>query len=366
MTKTYEVEAPTGYHWMNYDGGPVLMAGPANHELATPVLEFDVVDEGDEEHVSNEEHTEKGAEWDKIYEAIFERTGNKELAAATATARIGKAIEPPVAPMPKPRPEKRRLLFVVSTPSNLDIVRKRHLCGAEGRLFIELYLEPLGISREDVDVIDVGELHEHAERQPAGIVALGKAARLALNGLEDVALPHPWGARREGGSRDMLSRKLEQVRAIVERRPVYVAKADGAKRIVYGIVLDPYIVDAHDDHLSPSAIEETAHDFLASSRTIGLDHNGKIEAKVVESWLHPYPSSDDYKAAMNGEPHKARKTKFGDDVIHSGSWILGVKLEPEQWAQVQAGELNAFSIGGFGTREDMSSDDMPKVQYIDD
>ena len=69
---------------------------------------------------------------------------------------------------------------------------------------------------------------------------------------------------------------------------------------------------------------------------------------------------------MNGEPHKARKTQFGDDVIHSGSWILGVKLEPEQWAQVQAGELNAFSIGGFGTREDMSADDMPKVEYIDD
>ena len=164
----------------------------------------------------------------------------------------------------------------------------------------------------------------------------------------------------------MLSRKLEQVRAIVERRPVHVAKADSAKRIVYGIVLDPYIVDAHDDHLSPAAIEETAHDFLASSRTIGLDHNGKIEAKVVESWLHPYPSSEDYRAAMKGEPHKARKTKFGDDVIHSGSWILGVKLEPEQWAQVQAGELNAFSIGGFGTREDMSADDMPKVEYIDD
>ena len=164
----------------------------------------------------------------------------------------------------------------------------------------------------------------------------------------------------------MLSRKLEQVRAIAERRAVQVAKADGAKRIVYGVVLDPYIVDAHDDHLSPSAIEETAHDFLASSRTIGLDHNGKIEAKVVESWLHPYPSSEDYKAAMNGEPHKARKTKFGDDVIHSGSWILGVKLDAEQWAKVQAGELNAFSIGGFGTREDMSADDMPKVEYIND
>ena len=28
-------------------------------------------------------------------------------------------------------------------------------------------------------------------------------------------------------------------------------------------------------------------------------------------------------------------------------------------------ELNAFSIGGFGQREEMSEDDMPEVEFID-
>ena len=166
--KTYEVKAPDGYHWMMSEAGPVLMEGPAEHEGASDAMAFDVI----------EEHTEKGAEWDNIYQAILERTGNKELAAATATARIGKAVEPPAAPMPKPRPEKKRLLFVVSTPSNLDIVRKRHLCGAEGRLFNELYLEPLGLKRDDVDVIDVGSTGSKTYHYPIPGVLEERAARV--------------------------------------------------------------------------------------------------------------------------------------------------------------------------------------------
>ena len=74
-----EIPAPDGYHWMSVDGKPVLMEGPADHEGASDAMTFDVI----------EEHAEKGAAWDKIYQAILGRTGNKELAAATATARAG-------------------------------------------------------------------------------------------------------------------------------------------------------------------------------------------------------------------------------------------------------------------------------------
>ena len=352
---TYNVAAPDGYHWMQYDDGPVLMVGPADHEGAAETMAFEVI----------ETHPVKqGAAWDKIYNAILNSTGDKRLAAATATARVGKSYEP--APV-----EKRRLMFVVSSPSGLDVVRKKHLCGRDGALFNEHYLGPLEMSRDEVDVIDLGELQDHRDANPLAVIALGKAARIALGSLADVSLPHPVGVKKAGGSREMLTRKLAQVKKLIEKggqpkHSVKVYKADEAKRIVYGVVLDPYIVDAHDDHLSPASIEETAHDWMVSSRQIGVDHNGTIDAQVVESWLHPYPSAEDYKAAIAGEPHKARRTTYGDDVVHSGSWILGVKLNPDQWSKVKSGELNAFSIGGFGTREAMDESEMPVVEFIDD
>ena len=466
--KTVNIAAPDGYHWMEYEGGPVLMVGDyVPHEGAAESVAFEVIDEHDPERLT------KGAEWDKIYNAILERTGNKELAAATATARTGSRYEKSEEPEKVSKKEKR-LLFVVSQPSNLDRVRKFHLCGVEGRVFKEQYLDPLGLERSAVDVIDLGELAEHQDAEPLAVVALGKAARLALGQAADFSLPHPWSIRKSGDKRGELARKFKRIGQLLEKQQSYqpplgvqdaaarglmlrakhgrggtevgvarardlkngrrvsidtikrmvnfftrhardleapanknprdkdypgaglvahllwggdpgrrwaekilrqyereqtkkavsIYKADKAKRIVYGVVLDPYIVDAHDDYVSPKEIEETAHNFMISSRTIGLDHNGATEAQVVESWVEKYPSDEDYKKAINGEEHRAHKKPFGDDFVHSGSWILGVKLSPENWAKVQAGELNAFSIGGFGTREPIEASEMPRVEFI--
>jgi len=82
---TIKIEAPEGYHWMDTDGGPALMVGDYTpHEGASAEYEFEVIESHDVFEL-----VEKPAKWDEIYEAILERTGNKELAAATATARVG-------------------------------------------------------------------------------------------------------------------------------------------------------------------------------------------------------------------------------------------------------------------------------------
>jgi hypothetical protein len=360
--KTFDISAPCGFHWMQYESGPVLMVGEySEHEGAAESVAFEVVEEYDPERMPRAEPIEQGAEWDKIYNAILERTGNKQLAAATATARVGKAAPP--APV-----EKKRLLFVVSQPTNLDIIRKKHLCGVDGRVFDEHYLAPLGLERDQVDVIDLGELSSFQHSNPLAVITLGKSARVALGDVGDFSLPHPWSIRKSGDKRGELARKFKRIRKLLETahltRRVELKKADDEKRIVYGVVLDPYIVDAHDDHISPSVIEETAHRWMASSRAVGVEHNGGIDAQVVESWIHPYPSSEDYRGAVDGKPHKARRTPFGDDFVHSGSWVLGVKLSPEHWAKVKSGELNAFSIGGFGTREPMKESSLPAVEFL--
>lgn len=151
----------------------------------------------------------------------------------------------------------------------------------------------------------------------------------------------------------------------VVTQEVAILKADNEKQIVYGVVLDPYQVDAHDDWISPKAIEETAHQWMEKSRIIGLNHTKKADATAVESWLVPYPSDGDYKAAMENRDHRAYTIPLGKDVAHSGSWVLGTKLSDSEWSKVQSGELNAYSIGGFGARREVSPKELPKVEFID-
>ena len=148
-------------------------------------------------------------------------------------------------------------------------------------------------------------------------------------------------------------------------REVVILKADNEKQIVYGVVLDPHQVDAHSDWISPKAIEETAHRWMEKSRIIGFNHKAKADATAVESWLVPYPSDKDYRAAMANEDHTAYTIPLGKDVMRSGSWVLGTRLSDDEWSKVQSGEINAYSIGGFGARREVSEKEMPEVKFVD-
>jgi len=157
---------------------------------------------------------------------------------------------------------------------------------------------------------------------------------------------------------------------VVKGEMIPISKADPLKKIVYGIVADPYGVrgaqaDAHDDWMMPSTVEGMAHDYIGKDMVIGFQHNKKADACPVESWVEQYPSPEDYLKAMKGEPHKVYRRKFGDDVIHSGSWGLGVRLGEKEWGAYEKGEINAFSPGGLGLRTPITPSQMPKVEFID-
>jgi len=149
-----------------------------------------------------------------------------------------------------------------------------------------------------------------------------------------------------------------------------IVKSDPCKRIVYGVVLDPYgadgaEADAHLDWPTPACVEGCAHDFMLGDRQIRLQHGKPAKAQVVESSIEQYPSMTDYRAAMNGLPHRVTRRHFGSDVIHSGSWLLGVMLAPDEWADFLAGKYNAFSPAGSGLRTPIDAGDLPNVTFID-
>ncbi len=145
-------------------------------------------------------------------------------------------------------------------------------------------------------------------------------------------------------------------------KDIPILKLDEEKQVVYGVVLDPYIVDTQGDWSPPAEVEKTAHGWMEISRTIGLGHKGAADATPVESFLMPYPSTEDYRAAMENEPHRIIKFKFGTGFVHSGSWVLGTKVkDDETWALVKSGELGSYSIGGHGERTEIVTSIMPRI-----
>jgi len=150
-----------------------------------------------------------------------------------------------------------------------------------------------------------------------------------------------------------------------EERHTPIAKLDKAKQIVYGVVLDPYIVDAHDDWVPPNEVEQTAHNYLASHRLIRRQHDSDLAAYPVESWVMPYPTPEDYQKAVALQPHRIWRLKLGSEYVHSGSWVLGTRiLDPAVWQDVLSGELGAYSIGGFGVRREIGKVPMPQVEVL--
>lgn len=297
-------------------------------------------------------------------------------------------LEPPV---PTAGPDDAKIAFVGTAPSSIDAARQRPLCGHDGAEFKAHYLAPLGLELSDVVVSNVfpepgavAQLNiqrwqgwieaEIKKASPRVVVALGRFAAKHLGPLADFSLPHPSVVRRYGDSGEV-RRKLRQIKAAM-RRPekdsiaVEITKADDAKRIVYGVVLDPYgstgpQPDAHNDWNPPASIERTAHRFMKSARVIGLQHMSKAKAVVVESSVEQYPTQSDYLSALNNQRHAVWRRKFGNDVVHSGSWILGVELGEEEWKLYLDGKITAFSPGGMGVRVPIKREQMPEVEFID-
>lgn len=115
---------------------------------------------------------------------------------------------------------------------------------------------------------------------------------------------------------------------------VSVKKLDHEQQLVFGEVFAPGFPDSQGDWMTEESIQKMAHEFLRQGRVNKIDVQHSQQESgcyVVESFI-------------------ARK---GDPDFIPGSWVLGVKVpNPELWALVKSGELNGFSLDGFGIRVD--------------
>ncbi len=315
-------------------------------------------------------------------------------------------------------PVKAPIVFIGDELQPIEKARREPLTGPVAKLFKELYLDPLSLDRHDVLLMTYNEEYIKQDLEdyaPSLVVALGSRVKRVL-GACDFCLPHPNLIRKTGNTKEVcrkvkqikvaLRKKLDRLstpvqdgingstakselvnkqgktedqelagttsekRSNVEGEFVSINKANTEKQIVYGVVTDPYainglLIDAHGDWIPPKTIEEDAHQFMQGDQVIGLQHAGKADAQLVESWIEQYPTPEDYKKAMLGEPHTAARRPFGEDMVHSGSWVIGVQLGDTSWDLYLKGEINNFSPGGMGTKEDLTAEKSPEVTFTD-
>lgn len=120
------------------------------------------------------------------------------------------------------------------------------------------------------------------------------------------------------------------------KKGVEFFKMDDDKRLVYGFVLVPNVVDLQGDICSKEDIEEAAHDYLVNARLIKAQHRSATDADVVESYIAP------------------ADIRVGDIIIPEGSWMMVTRINSTaMWQAVKKGDIRGYSIGGIGTREEI-------------
>lgn len=115
-----------------------------------------------------------------------------------------------------------------------------------------------------------------------------------------------------------------------------VTKADDPQKLVYGLVYEPNVEDAHGDYMDAETIEKAAHGFMENYQNIDKQHDFATEAgKVVESYIAP--------ADMT----------IGENTIVKGTWMLVTKATDEMWEAIQKGEFTGYSLAGTAEVEDV-------------
>lgn len=130
------------------------------------------------------------------------------------------------------------------------------------------------------------------------------------------------------------------------QKDIRITKADKARQIVYGVVYEPDVEDAHEDTMTADEIEKAAHGFMERQNTYNIDKQHDLDADkgyVVESYIAPVDM------------------QLGDQEIKKGSWVAGVKvLDDDTWEQIEKGEITGFSMFGAGKRVEVEEEEVSK------
>lgn len=131
-----------------------------------------------------------------------------------------------------------------------------------------------------------------------------------------------------------LTKSLEN--PTIEKNVKILVNKEDAKQLVYGVVYEPNVPDAHNDMMDAEEIEKAAHRFLADYRNIDKQHDFQSGyGEVVESYIAP------------------QDFEIGGEVIKKGSWVLVTKANDETWEAIKRGEITGYSMAGIAEVEEV-------------
>ncbi|AGK52026.1 hypothetical protein B1NLA3E_01210 [Bacillus sp. 1NLA3E] len=108
-----------------------------------------------------------------------------------------------------------------------------------------------------------------------------------------------------------------------------IMKSEDEQQLVYGVVYEPDVADAHDDIMNADEIEKAAHKFMKDFRNIDTQHDFERGAgELVESYIAPVDMD------IDGE------------IITKGSWVMVTKATDDIWESIKKGEFTGYSMAG--------------------
>lgn len=120
---------------------------------------------------------------------------------------------------------------------------------------------------------------------------------------------------------------------------VGLLKTDDEKHLIYGVVYEPNVIDAHGGWMAADDIEKACHSFLDKSQEIGLEHSTKAAAaKPVENYIAPA----DFE--MEGQ------------TVTKGSWVMVTHVDVRHedgaglWKAIKSGDYTGYSWSGWAAK----------------
>ncbi len=152
-----------------------------------------------------------------------------------------------------------------------------------------------------------------------------KSKLMALAHRKGFGLPKSWGMEKSEDDKTFVAEIL---------------KADEERRLVYGAVLKPGVIDSQGDKCSEREVELAAHRFLMSKISdVAIDEQHDRDVPVEEACpVESYVTQD--------------IVKMGDKELPKGTWIMVTHIPSDDlWDKVKKHQINGFSVRGWGKRK---------------
>lgn len=167
---------------------------------------------------------------------------------------------------------------------------------------------------------------------------------MTVRELKNAKISHVSYVDKAANKKQFFLTKSADGRPTFQKQIDIITKSEDDQKLVYGVVYEPGVADAHNDFMTAEEIEKAAHDFMKEAQNIDNQHDFTAGAgELVESYIAPADFEID------------------GTTIQKGSWVIATKASDDVWNKIQKGEITGYSMAGTAEVEDQ--EDVSKSEH---